>query len=122
MVRWATRAVLMLGLTCLVAGCGHTRSVTADGTPEIGITEYRLIPDHVQVKAGALAMLVHNYGRLTHNLAISAPAGILAGTAPIPPGHSVWLTVVLPPGSYRMASTLLSDNDLGTYGSLTVTR
>jgi hypothetical protein len=34
----------------------------------------------------------------------------------------VWLTVVLPPGSYTMASNLLSDTALGEYGTLTVTK
>ena len=42
-------------------------------------------------------------------------------TKPIPPGQSALLTLSLTPGTYMMSSTLLSDEALGEYGTLTVT-
>jgi len=43
-------------------------------------------------------------------------------TKPIGPGQSTQLYATLSPGKYLMASTILSDQALGAYGSLTITR
>jgi len=43
-------------------------------------------------------------------------------TKPIGPGQSAQLYATLTPGEYLMASTILSDQALGAYGTLTITR
>ena len=63
-----------------------------------------------------------NVGRLTHNLVISRAGVTQATMKPIGPGQSGRLTVSVTPGTYLLGSTLLSDEALGLYGHVTVTR
>ncbi len=107
--------------SAVLAGCGHTHVVGGDRTLRLGLTEYRLVPQDVRVSAGALTIFVRNYGRLTHNLVVSLNGREQAATGPIWPGGSAELTLALSPGRYLMASTILSDQTLGEYGTLTVT-
>jgi plastocyanin len=109
-------------LTIAVAGCGQTHSVGSSRTLHVGVTEYRIRPQSVRVSAGSLTIIVHNYGRLTHNLDVSQNGRSAGSTHPIPPGESAELALYLTPGTYLMASTIVSDQSLGAYGTLTVTR
>jgi hypothetical protein len=104
----------------LVAGCGNTRVVGAGRTLQVGLTEYRLVPQSAHALAGMLTIVAHNYGRLTHNLTVLMNGQPEGSTAPIPPGGSANLTVYLPKGHYTLASTIQSDQTLGAYGSLIV--
>jgi plastocyanin len=104
------------------AACGRTTVVGDNRMLTVGITEYRLAPQEVRVSQGLLTIVVHNYGRLTHSLAVSQDGQAEGATSPVGPGQSVELALQLPPGRYTMASTILSDQALGAYGSLTVTR
>ena len=106
----------------LLAGCGAGARVAANGTLQVALTEYRVQPQSVQAAAGTLAIVVHNYGRLSHDLVISLDGHPEAATKPIGPGQSADLYATLTPGHYVMASTILSDQALGAYGSLVVTR
>ncbi|MGI8429477.1 MAG: cupredoxin domain-containing protein [Solirubrobacteraceae bacterium] len=113
-------AVLSLVAVIASAGCGKLVVVGADRTLGLALSEYRVNPQDVRVRSGSLTLVVHNYGRLTHNLVVSQ-AGVYDGvTKPIPPGQSTQLTLTLAPGRYDLASTLLSDQALGEYGALTV--
>ncbi len=66
--------------------------------------------------------MVENDGRLAHSLAVSSRGTIVGQTPPLQPGTQTYLVLALTPGSYLMTSTLFSDQALGTYGTLTVTR
>ena len=103
------------------AGCGHTASVGRDRTLRVALTEYGVLPQKVQVSAGELTIIVHNVGKLTHNLVVIHGQDKIDGTPPIWPGTTGQLAVNLAPGSYTIASTLFSDQALGEYGTLTVT-
>ncbi len=113
-------ALAGLALATVLAGCGHTRQVGSTRTVQMSVNEYRLNPQSVDASAGVLAIVVHNYGRLTHNLVVSANGQSVAGTTPIAPGQTAELDLDLAPGTYQMASTILSDEALGAYGTLTV--
>jgi hypothetical protein len=110
-----------LALAWAGGGCGHTQRVGSDRTLRVALTEYHLNPQSARVSGGAVTILVHNYGRLTHNLAISRGGQSAGATKPIAPGESAVLTLTLAPGTYLMASTILSDEALGEYGTLKVT-
>jgi Cupredoxin-like domain len=114
-------AGVLLSLVALLAGCGATAQVGSDRTLQVALTEYHVAPQRVRAPSGPLAILVHNYGRLTHNLVISTGGQSEASTAPIPPGQTTELIATLPPGRYLLASTILSDEALGAYGTLIVT-
>jgi hypothetical protein len=118
----ASRLTLLAGLAvlALLAGCGHPQTVGPDRTLKVGLTEYRVVPQSVRVGPGLLTIIVRNYGRLTHNLSVTLNGKSQGATAAIAPGESAELTVDLAAGHYVMASTILSDQALGTYGSLTV--
>jgi plastocyanin len=116
-----TKALGPVILLIATAGCGHT-VVARDGTARIALTEYRLIPQNVRAPAGEVTIDVHNAGRLTHNFTLMRGERTTAETGPMQPGQRIELVLPLTPGKYVMASTLLSDRDLGIYGTLTVTR
>jgi hypothetical protein len=116
----ALRLGLAAATLALAAGCGHTHIVGSGRTVGLGLSEYRMVPQDVRAPVGVLNILIHNYGRLTHNLVVSQGGHEVAGTKPIPPGTTAYLSVNLARGNYVMASTLLSDQSLGEYGTLIV--
>jgi hypothetical protein len=120
----ATRLAPLLATTvaALLAGCGQTAKVSGNRTFQVALTEYHVSPQRVRAPAGTLTIFVHNYGLLSHNLVISSNGHPDASTQPIPPGESSELLATLAPGNYLMSSTILSDQALGAYGTLIVTR
>jgi plastocyanin len=96
--------------------------VGSDRTVQIALTEYRLSPQSISVSAGSLTIRVHNFGRLTHNLVISENGQRAAATKDLWPGQDDAITLTLPPGTYRLSSTILSDEALGEFGTLRVSR
>jgi hypothetical protein len=116
--KWLLAAYLMLA--SLASGCGEAPVVASRRVLTVALSEYRLSPRETRAGAGPLTVLVHNYGRFPHNLALSASGRLLVETQPLWPGESADLTVVLPRGKYLMASTLFSDQALGTFGTLNV--
>jgi len=118
--RRSTLIMVAASLT-LLCGCGHTKAVGSDGILQVSLTEYRVTPQSARASPGLLILVVHNHGRLTHDLVISLSGHLEASTMPIAPGQTTELAVTLPAGNYLMASTILSDQALGSYGTLTVT-
>jgi hypothetical protein len=113
--------LLALALASLaVAACGRTTSVKSGGTLQIALNEYRVAPQDVRAPTGLLTVIVHNYGRLTHDLVISLNGQTEAATKPIAPGQTQELDAALGPGHYLMSSAILSDQALGAYGTLIV--
>jgi len=99
-------------------GCGHTTAIGSHRALQGTVTEYRITPQDIRGRAGPLTIFVHNFGRLSHNLSISLDGQPEGSTQPIPPGETTELSITLPAGTYQMASTILSDQALGTYGTL----
>jgi hypothetical protein len=118
-LRWTAAAVVVV---IVLVACGQTARVGPARTFQVALTEYHVAPQSVRVRTGTVSIFVHNYGRLSHNLVISTGGRPLASTQPIPPGQTSELIAPLIPGTYLMSSTILSDQALGAYGTLTVTR
>jgi hypothetical protein len=116
-----TAAVLAVSLAVALAGCGHSASVGADRTLRVALTEYQVVPQKVQAGPGGLTIIVHNLGKLAHNLVVLDGTQQIDETKPIWPGTVAELYVSLSPGTYKLASTLFSDQALGEYGTLTIT-
>jgi hypothetical protein len=117
----ASKLVLLLAGCVMLGGCARAHDVGTTRTVSLGLSEYRLTPDSVRVSEGVLNMFVHNYGSLTHNLVVSENGQTTASTKPLYPGQGTELSLDLAPGTYSMASTILSDQALGAYGTLKVT-
>jgi hypothetical protein len=113
---WLATAVAWLG----AGGCGATTHVGSERTLQIALTEYRVTPQDVHASSGPLTVFVHNYGRLSHDLVISLNGLTEISTKPIAPGQTAELDADLSPGTYVMASTILSDQALGAYGTLDI--
>ncbi len=120
MARAVTKLCLAVALCASVAACGQTHVVGPHHTLLLALTEYRLRPQRVQARAGQLTIVVHNYGRLTHELSVSRAGNTAGATQPIPPGGNARLMLTVRPGQYVMSSTILYDRDLGLYGTLVV--
>lgn len=103
-----------------MAACGRTTTVGSGRTLQIALNEYRVVPQDVRAQTGVLTIYVHNYGRLTHDLVITLDGRTEATTKPIAPGQTEELDAALGPGHYLMASSILSDQALGAYGTLIV--
>jgi hypothetical protein len=108
-------------LLAVLCGCGQTAVIRRSRTICVGLTEYRLAPQSMQISQGPVTIFVHNYGRLTHNLVISRSGRARASSRPVWPGQTAELALTLTPGSYLISSTVLSDQALGEYGTLRVT-
>jgi len=117
-----SKLALLAGCVMLIAGCSHTQTVGVSRVAHVGLTEYRLTPDRVRVSAGLVNFYVHNYGSLTHNLVVSENGQNVGSTEPLYPGRGTELSLDLAPGTYSMASTILSDQSLGASGTVRVTR
>jgi hypothetical protein len=102
------------------AACGTTTTVGSARGLQIALNEYRVSPQDVRAPTGLLTIFVHNYGRLTHDLVITLNGRAEAATKPIAPGQTEELVAALAPGHYLMASSILSDQALGAYGTLNV--
>jgi len=117
----ASLLALFSASVVLIGACGHTQVVGSDRTLHLALTEYRLTPASARVSAGLLTIVVHNDGVLTHNLAVAENGQAIYTTKPIWPGQTADVPLSLAPGTYSLTSTLLSDQALGEYGTLTVT-
>ncbi len=121
-LRAASRLLLTGAGLAVLTGCTHTVAVGSSRTIRIALSEYRVSPQSIRSTAGELTLVVENDGRLAHDLAVSRHGTIVGQTPPLQPGTRTNLVLTLNPGSYLMTSTLFSDQALGTYGTLTVTR
>ena len=110
-------ALLVAGL---VAGCGTSQHVRSGGTVNVSVNEWRVTPDDVDAEAGPLVIVVHNNGRLAHDLVISHDGVRVAATAPIMPGQDADLFASVGKGSYLMYSSMVDDQATGIYGTLHV--
>jgi hypothetical protein len=112
--------LMTLAIAALVGGCGHSERVGADRTLEVAVTEYRLNPRAATASAGSLTIVVHNYGRLSHNLVVAQNGQTAGSTKPIPPGQTGVIVLSVTKGTYTMSSTILSDSALGADGTIKV--
>jgi iron uptake system EfeUOB component EfeO/EfeM len=118
----ATKLALLLAAALLVTACSHAEVVGSNRTVQIQLSEYRLVPQDIRVSRGLLTIIVHNHGLLDHNLALLQNGQTIDSINPLSPGETSQMTLILSPGTYSMASTVMSDQSLGAYGTLRVTK
>lgn len=131
------RATLLLAAVAVAAtpglsGCGSDPSYAESSTGRVAVrlSEYRITPEFLQVRAGRVRIDARNTGRLTHNVAVVQFKRPLASedermygkpTRTLFPGESGTTTVTLKPGKYRIVCTIANHDNLGQYGELKVT-
>jgi hypothetical protein len=104
----------------LLGGCGATHHVRSDGTLDVSVSEWRVTPQNVQAQAGTMLIVVHNSGRLAHNLVLSHDGVRVAATPPIMPGQNADISASVAKGSYLLYSSMVDDQATGVYGTLHV--
>ncbi len=107
-------------IAALIDGCGRTERVGSDRTLAVAVSEYRLNPKIATAPAGALTIVVHNYGLLSHNLVVAQDGQSAGSTGAIAPGGAGVIVLSVTKGTYTMSSTIRSDTALGEYGTLKV--
>jgi hypothetical protein len=114
----ATLAALVVG--GLLTGCGAGHHASTGNALDVSVNEWRLTPENVVAEPGPLLIVVHNAGRLAHNLVLSRDGVRISFTAPIMPGQNADLETTLQKGSYQLLSSMLDDQATGVYGTLKV--
>jgi uncharacterized cupredoxin-like copper-binding protein len=124
--------IAMVGAAAAGAGCGgEPAAVAVPGTTlHATLDEYRIEPQNVRMKAGRIHLTAVNKGRLTHNLVIESITDdptkevVYGRTDTAQPGQTVTERdpITLKPGRYRLACTISNHDNLGQYGTLTVTK
>ena len=114
----ATLAALLVG--GLLAGCGAAHHAPARGALNVSVNEWRVTPGNADAQPGPLLIVVHNSGRLAHNLVLSRDGVRVSSTPPIMPGQNADLETTVQKGSYQLLSSMVDDQATGVYGTLNV--
>ena len=126
--------LLLVALAAVpLGGCGADVAYTRapDRRVDVRLDEYRVVPEHIQVRAGTVTLVARNTGRLTHNLAVvqferplgdEEEKGYGKPTKTLFPGETGQTTVDLKPGKYRLVCTIANHDNLGQYAELKVVR
>jgi hypothetical protein len=114
----ATLATLLVGV--LLTGCGAGHDMSPGGALDVSVNEWRLSPDSADASPGPLLIVVHNSGRLAHNLVLSRDGVRVSFTPPIMPGQNADLETTVQKGRYQLLSSMLDDQATGVYGTLNV--
>lgn len=104
-----------------VAGCGEPDPVAVhERALRLALSEYRVAPQAVRVRAGRAALVVRNAGTMVHRLQIRTRdrTRALATSPPLRPGETARLIVDLPPGDYVVTCPLERHDTLGEHGTI----
>ena len=121
----------VVGAAAVTAGCGEPAPVGVAGdTLRFKLDEYRIQPQNVRVHAGRIHLVATDDGRLTHNLVVESITDdptkevVYGRTDTAQPGQTVTERdpIRLKPGRYRLACTISNHDNLGQYGTLTITK
>jgi Cupredoxin-like domain len=109
-----------LAVAGLLTGCSSAQHAPARGAVNVSVNEWRLTPDNTEARPGSLLIVVHNSGRLAHNLVLSRDGIRISYTQPIMPGQNADLEATVQKGSYQLLSSMVDDQATGVYGTLNV--
>ncbi|MCW2953802.1 MAG: hypothetical protein JWQ48_2972 [Conexibacter sp.] len=108
-----------VALAC--CACGKPAAVARTGTTlPVTLSEYRISPQDVEIRAGRIVLDVHNAGTIAHRLQLTAARGsrVVAASPPLPPGQRTRVVVTLAPGDYLTSDPLDRHDTLGQRGTL----
>jgi hypothetical protein len=124
----ALAALVVVLVALLIPGCGKGPVTFDNGVLLLKLDEYRIVPSDVRVRVGKVTIVATDTGVLTHNVKVQSfsddqqgnPVDY-GGTATAHPGQTVTKSLVLRPGRYRLVCTVANHQNLGQFGTLTVT-
>ena len=120
----AARCLKLVLAAALLAGCGgaqdHVRA--RDGRVSIRLDDFSIRPQSVRAPAGSpVTFAIVNRGRLPHTFRVEDER-LRVEQSTLKPGASATVTARLPRGRYRMFCAIANHEELGTYGTLVITR
>lgn len=125
-------AGIALGAPALT-GCGDEPPLTRVSGERVVVRldEYRVLPEHIEVRAGRITFVATNVGELTHNVGVVQFERALGDdedreygkhTKTLFPSQTGETTVDLAPGKYRLICSVANHDNLGQYAELDVVR
>ncbi len=90
-----------------------------EGTVEIALKDFELVPDELTVKAGELTIVLPNEGRYTHDFLIEGE-GVELNAGKVGARRSMEWEVTLEPGEYRISCRISNHDKRGMVGTMTV--
>ncbi len=100
-------------------GGSNPGPLALQGTVEVALKDFKLDPDHLTVKAGAVTFVLKNEGRYTHDFRVEGQ-GIDDKAPKVGQGRTFEWGITLPPGSYRISCPISNHADRGMNGTLEV--
>lgn len=94
-------------------------SSAPSATVKIGLRDFKLVPNDVAAKAGAVTFVLTNDGRYTHDFRVEGQ-GIDERAPRVGQGHTREFKVTLGPGSYRISCPISNHAKRGMTGTLVV--
>lgn len=92
----------------------------AEGPARVTQRDFKLVPDTLTVKAGAVAFLLNNEGRYTHDFRVEGQ-GVDQKAPKVGSGRTLeWRITLQQPGTYRISCPISNHADRGMVGTLTV--
>jgi hypothetical protein len=87
----------------------------------VTLSEYRISPQDVEIRAGRIVLDVRNGGTIAHRLQLrsASDSRVLATSRPLPPGQRTRVVVTLAPGRYLTSDPLDRHDTLGEHGAIT---
>lgn len=89
------------------------------GTVMISLKDFKLDPDNLAVKAGAITFVLKNEGRYTHDFRVEGQ-GVNEKSPKVGSGRTIEWQITLEPGKYRISCPVSNHADRGMEGNLTV--
>ncbi len=90
-----------------------------EGTVEIALKDFELVPDELTVKAGEVTIVLPNEGRYTHDFLIEGE-GVELNAGKVGARRSKEWEVTLEPGEYRISCRISNHDERGMVGTMTV--
>lgn len=87
----------------------------------VGVTQkdFKLEPDSLTVKAGAVTFVLKNEGRYTHDFRVEGP-GVDQKAPKVGSGRTLEWKITLKPETYRISCPVSNHADRGMVGALTI--
>lgn len=120
----AVRLLLAVAATLSLGGCGGGDGADeglpavrgpAAATLEVTGTEFRYDPHALAVVAGDVPVVLHNAGKVIHDLRLEGEPALIAEAPPSGTGTTTWS---IAPGRYRMYCSISGHRAAGMVGVL----
>ncbi len=104
-------------ITITATACGASKNEAVETTLDVSLQDYRIVPNALSAKAGAVTFTVHNDGQSPHDFVIRDQN---VRTKKLDPGQRESVTTSLKAGTYTFICSIPGHESLGMTGTLTI--